>query len=258
LFGYVPEPRRFEFGVMNLPRFMFLFPEHWYALFHEVGHEAYSLTINSLTKKDRAKLYKRMIDPRVKDKKIQHKIFWEIFSDMFDFRFGFGGNWETYLKALWTYLLQNSKELKNIDMDLLQRTFSLYISIGPSRLPPEKMQDADLRKIASKFMNDFVEALEFEVVTIDINLTASELANGAGFLIKGLNELVTLLDSCEAPRTDIDVSHCLQNGIVPDNSDPSQVIRALAKMWLLQKCGFKERFTAIACLLDYSIKHVDY
>lgn len=256
LFGYGPEPRRFEFGILNMPRRLLMHPEEWHGIYHESGHEVFDLLFKGLPEKERTELEKAMIRKDL-DFTQQFMYLWEVFSDSFGFIYGFLGNWDLYVRALWGYFLQRqSKEKEIFDMDHLQRTCAVFFVFGPKQYD---MTSVDPEVVVDDFLSSFREILDMDDhLKIDWDLIAKKLVSGLRLSERGIRTVARIikdrLSQMSISKGSNDLIELLARGMVPINADPVQVNSQLLAIRQDRECTFKERMTCVMALLDWSIR----
>jgi len=252
LFGYAPEPRRFEFGVISMPRTVLLHPEEWHGAFHESGHEAFNLFLKSLNAEKRRELEKNLIREDLSSYE-QYKFVWEFFADSYAFIYGYDGNWELYLKVFWSFLLKRGAQSKaSLDMSHLLRTFAVFYAFkldGIDKIEPKEAVEA--------FISSFREILMKDGGTVDWSIVRRDLLLGYEISGKGIKTISGILKKLPKPNgfQIKELSNCLKDGVAVLDSDPIQVIYSLMLDKQNNKNSFKERMAAIMTLFDYTLRN---
>lgn len=110
VFGVRADYLRSHLGIITLPLRTALNPGDWWGVFHEVGHEYFWRKVQ---KPGLDVLLDQIIGPGSAPGQQQDQIarqmllgqLWEVLSDIFDFEFGFIGNWELYKQTVSDYLV---------------------------------------------------------------------------------------------------------------------------------------------------------
>lgn len=124
---------RSDLQVLNIPLESLFIPKRWWGLFHEIGHIA---TLNSDLLDFKDKTLEDFLGRIVGISK-DHPEFpdfvdlcWEISADIFDYKFGFLKDMETYFGALWKYL-EDYIKIKDVSENkkekYLFRSFYVYL-----------------------------------------------------------------------------------------------------------------------------------
>ena len=252
LFGYAPEPRRFEFGIISMPRTVLLRPEGWHGAFHESGHEAFNLLLKSVSAEKRRDLERNLIREDLSSYE-QYKFVWEFFADSFAFIYGYYGNWELYLKIFWSFLLRRgARSRKSLDMSHLLRTFAVFYALklgGIDKIEPKKAVEAFIASFREILRIDNEDTIDWATVNRDLLLGLEISGKG----IKTVSDILKALPKTEYSQ-DEELSTCLRDGVVVPHSDPVQVMFTLMLDKQNNKCPFKERMAAIMTLFDYTLR----
>lgn len=173
---------RSDMQVLNIPIECLFRPKRWWGLFHEIGHFV-ALQHKFLEFEERGDL-KDFMD-RVMGISENHADFhdfgdlcWEIVADIFDFKFGFIADINTYFSALWNYLLTDyyvkttvSQSEKNKH---LFRSFYVYLY---NKLFIEKENVESLDKNLREEMAKFLDLLKQQVPQHSGDLFLDETIN---------------------------------------------------------------------------------
>lgn len=146
LFSFYGIFYRLPFGILGYPTICMSEIEKFWGGFHETGHEVFDCLLkegrfpvevnnarNNRIEKARESAIKNGQDAdwvektgidRAIDEMVQ-----EIFSDMFDFRFGFWSNWGRYIDTVWVYITNNFP----INVQYLTRILILYLWMGDGK-----------------------------------------------------------------------------------------------------------------------------
>jgi len=253
VFGYAPESRRYDFGMLSIPRQTIRHPEDWFSISHEVGHEAGFLKVEEIFGENEESL-KGLLNEGLSDEaeKKQMTFLLEVHADMFDFAYGFGEDWKLYISTVWSFLLGNKKEKlrEKSFIEYLQRTFAVYVSkrLKKSRDP----SDNEMRKMADDFLSDFINILCINENELAISKLKNELVDAVSFSLKGIRMLTSLIE--KPPIKGKLITKELKEGTVVFNVEPILVLRSLLRIRQEEHrpCTFQERLTAIMSLLHYT------
>lgn len=135
MFGLHNDFLRLNHGNINIPWRSLLRPEEWWQLFHEAGHE-YLVTLDLLRDaeiKDLLFEYLGVQPPWLEDLEREGDVqpavgfMWELISDLVDFYVCFQGDWDSYVRVTWNYLLSDSPERDDrlVILEQLKRTLLL-------------------------------------------------------------------------------------------------------------------------------------
>ena len=253
MFGYAPEPRRFEFGIISMPRTVLLHPEEWHGAFHESGHESFDLLLKSLSIERRREMEKNLIREGLSSYE-QYKFIWEFFADSFAFIYGYCGNWELYLKVFWNFLLKReARSEASLDMSHLLRTFAVFFAFKLG-----KIGETEPKKAVRDFISNFRKILRIDNrETIDWFSVERDLLLGLEISGKAIKTVVDILGEFPKPGDSLNkkLSTCLKDGVIVPNADPVQVIYNLMLTEQGDKGSFKERMAAIMTLFDYTLRN---
>jgi len=247
MFGYTSKPYHIGCGLMTMPLDCLLTPEKYWLIFHEAGHEAHTMLLNSnhpilnKTKEERKKLidiHRRKVESNSEDYEPsyidEHMIEFnelveymetEIFSDFYEYNFAFSRNWEEYLDTVWKYISSNY----NVDYKNITRLFMIYIFMDPNRSQINIKEDFNLLEMLTPCVQDLErisgkipkhvkdEAAAFFHQLIDVGFILANFIN---------NHIITppdvsLLDKIRSE---------LSQGKIIIGVDPVTIIRSLTKL----------------------------
>lgn len=138
-FGNTINWQRGYAGTMNLPVQHLLLPERWHGILHEIGHEYTSFydQLEEAHSQELQALDSYLSDLGVVDEKIEAvrtKILWEIVADIFDYRCGFGEDWELLGKTVWHFLATFPRTKDELEAYVVRHFFVYMYAFGEDPL----------------------------------------------------------------------------------------------------------------------------
>jgi hypothetical protein len=138
--GYSSRFYRVEGGIINIPQQFRIYPEMWWGVLHEIGHEIFLRIEDDLKYKLMEELDSMMGSLTEKDERItpvQEKILRtdyvkfieEIFAELFGFHFGFNDDWKLYINKVWSYFAEQLE----LDYPHISRSVLAYFTFGPGK-----------------------------------------------------------------------------------------------------------------------------
>jgi len=114
VFGLAREYLRTHSGIINLPYRAMFHPSEWWGVFHEIGHE-YVYLIRERHQEEWENLIRGAFSiptshawGRNEEMRYAMELTWEVMADIFDFRYGFHGNWELYCDVVFDHVVRLS------------------------------------------------------------------------------------------------------------------------------------------------------
>jgi hypothetical protein len=247
IFGYVHKFYRSRCGIINMPGETKLHPEKWWGTYHEVGHEAYL----QLKKVDLAKY--SIVNEMTKKFEYEHfGLLREAFADMFDYYFGFAGNWGLYMNTVWSYLVENF----SINDFYIARMMLVYFSLGPKK-------DVDFRKHPNQVVTEFkilFSSLEEVAKKIRPKLVPFDekvlrIAEKKCFALLNVTRLLAQYFEGKVNFYEGDaeeLNKLLHQGICVKTTSPTLIVNAMLP---LKDLTLRHRLTAILSLYDSASEH---
>lgn len=267
LFGHCHSYRSwFTHEVLAMPREYMLLPDKFWGMNHETGHIAF-LRLDEENPYFRSvlrKLYKenevsirKYISENLKDSKTEpisedeiidfyNYHYSDVFSDMFDFSYGFKGDWDLYKDTVRSYLFTRGA----LTFTQITRALLVYQNLGPGLgVPSEKARESffDELKLWLRKMDKSLDSN----VRKKAELLADELQPAASIFATDMQEYLKKLDHTSIEKDVQSLSKSFAKGHIVIAADPTLVVKAL----LTPKLTPRARFSAILSMYDYGREH---
>lgn len=261
IFGYKPEFGRYSSGIINIPREFLYEPQKWFGIFHEIGHESLELSLQTAIKNN-TPIFKINLDEQARKAKLSPEKYteflWEVFSDMFDYHYGFRRNWEKYFQNIWSYILS----LYRVGVLYIARSVSVYLMIGPGAELLEKDTMVAIEKSTEKICKDIKILCEKlggarskEMEKVDWDLVKAQVNQLIFLSLDGIRETKSLITDFKTPtltEKDLkDILGIMKKGKLVEEVCPHDIIRALL---VEPEIDIITKISAIISLYNYAMK----
>jgi hypothetical protein len=247
IYGHSNRFYRAECGVINVPTRYRRFPEMWWNLFHETGHDAFHKIDNvmkTMIMREINKIRSRAenVSEIVLDE-IYHFIE-EIFAELFSFHFGFRDDWDLYTRRYWSYF---SKEYE-IDWQHLSRSVLLYFTFGPGEsLMKDQITIDRIWKCVRKIEEIIKRSSSQEIDKVD----RQRIIPVFWTFLDVADVIRTYFTSKPAIYTNTDMkqlNNTLKKGIIVRHDNPMEILHSFIAKKAKHKC--RHRFAVIMSLFN--------